>query len=94
MDIGFPICGLYSNVPPTVTHLQHKTITYSQMCELMNVQIVFFQEYPIIAHTSQFFSIQFFHQTADSFGLNIKWCDKHGWGGIFCERDTRRVISN
>ena len=55
--------------------------------------IVCSQDYPIIAHTYPF-SIQFLHQTADSFGLSITQFVEYGWNGIFCEPDTLHVISN
>jgi len=42
------------------------------------------QDYPIIAHTYPL-SIQFLHQTADSFGLRINQFVEYGWNGILCE---------
>jgi len=57
--------------------------------------IVCSQDYPtaIIIHIYPF-SIQFLHQTTDSFGLSITQFVKYGWNVVFCEPDTLHVISN
>jgi len=55
--------------------------------------IVYSQDYPMITHTYTF-SIQFLHQTADSFGVSITQFVKYGWNGMFYEPDTLNVIAN
>jgi len=54
--------------------------------------IICSQDYSIIAQTYPF-SIQFLHQTIDSFGLSITLFEKYSWNGIFCEPYTIHVTS-
>ena len=63
------------------------------------MSIVCAQYYPIIAHIYIYIyiyiyplSIQFLHQTADSFGFRITLFDKYCWTGIFSEPNILPVI--
>ena len=65
---------------------------YSRMGELLNINRLL----PRLPYcrSNISFSVQFLHQAADSFGLNISQFVEYGWNDILCEPDTLHVISN